>query len=308
MPNKIAKNNNVSYEVRDNENKLIFKGIDESCYAKIFSGKMKNNINEIILYVSDDDTQYDEQDFTKWIELLNEIGFDVKYQGLNEKYITNQISHVISIPITGNNIHRGYLQSLLTVCRYLFELPQDEYVKMYFELEEELNIKTKEDKFKLLNFIHIKKPFHSVTGHLLKDDTDKSMPSYEDFLLNIKNDNLIFDSNKTRVHDIWSGDIMINENDFKIQVNKNMKKIYVVGGDNEYANWIPFEFKITNDLEKADLVLFTGGEDVDPSFYNEPRHYYTYTNINRDKREIEIYNRAQQLGIKCLGICRGLSI
>lgn len=82
-----------------------------------------------------------------------------------------------------------------------------------------------------------------------------------------------------------------------------MLKILLVGNFN-YVNWIE-DYKLVDDIEDANLVFFTGGEDVDPSFYNEPKHIYTYSNTDRDIKEIEIFNKAQELGIKTVGVCRG---
>jgi len=87
------------------------------------------------------------------------------------------------------------------------------------------------------------------------------------------------------------------------QAWKNRYNIFVVGGDNGYANWIPGE--IVRNLEDADVVLFTGGEDVTPSFYGKLTNPKTGNNIGRDIREKEIFDRAQELGKHCLGICRG---
>ncbi len=82
------------------------------------------------------------------------------------------------------------------------------------------------------------------------------------------------------------------------------RKIFVVGHGLDYANWC--EGVITNKIEEADLVLFTGGEDVDPRFYNEVnRHPYTYSNAYRDVQEKRVFAYAQELGKKMLGICRG---
>lgn len=80
-------------------------------------------------------------------------------------------------------------------------------------------------------------------------------------------------------------------------------KVFVVGGDLHYANWIK-DAEITGKLMNADIVLFTGGEDVDPSIYGCKKHPRTYSNIIRDKAEIEIFNkvRSDQLVI---GVCRG---
>ena len=80
-------------------------------------------------------------------------------------------------------------------------------------------------------------------------------------------------------------------------------KVFVVGGDIHYANWIK-DLEITSNLEKAQIVLFTGGEDVDPSFYGCEKHWRTYSNPIRDKKEIEVFNKVRDNQL-VIGICRG---
>lgn len=84
---------------------------------------------------------------------------------------------------------------------------------------------------------------------------------------------------------------------------KNIKKIYVVGGANHYAQRIE-NHELTDDLSTADIVMFTGGEDVDPSLYGCKKHRTTYSNIARDLYEKEIFEkiRPDQLVVS---ICRG---
>ncbi len=59
--------------------------------------------------------------------------------------------------------------------------------------------------------------------------------------------------------------------------------------------------------ETFKLVLFTGGEDVDPAFYNEesPKGICHF-NTSRDLFERVIFKHALRHGIKMAGICRGL--
>lgn len=84
------------------------------------------------------------------------------------------------------------------------------------------------------------------------------------------------------------------------------KKIYVVGSSTNYANWIK-DGVLTSNMEEADIVLFTGGCDVDPSFYGRKKHPSTYSNIDRDRREKEEFEKAISLKIKLImGTCRGL--
>ena len=83
----------------------------------------------------------------------------------------------------------------------------------------------------------------------------------------------------------------------------NKRKIYVVGMALVYANWM--EGEIVENMEDADLVLFTGGEDVSPELYKESKHYTTSNNPSRDRYEVEEYLKAKNLGKPCCGICRG---
>lgn len=64
-------------------------------------------------------------------------------------------------------------------------------------------------------------------------------------------------------------------------------------------------FSYINDLRKADLVLFTGGEDVSPHLYNELKHKKTHSNLRRDELEVEVYKAALQKKLPMVGICRG---
>ena len=84
----------------------------------------------------------------------------------------------------------------------------------------------------------------------------------------------------------------------------NKIKVYHVQGYNEYSNWIE-NIEIVNSLEEADVVLFEGGEDVDPRIYNTLKHEETSSNYKRDLEEQKIYIEAQKLKKHCLGICRG---
>lgn len=82
----------------------------------------------------------------------------------------------------------------------------------------------------------------------------------------------------------------------------NGKKVFVIGADN-YANWLPME--VTDKIEEADLILFTGGEDVDPRLYGDTIHPSTNYSCYRDNKDTEHYNYAVQNDIPMLGICRG---
>ena len=81
------------------------------------------------------------------------------------------------------------------------------------------------------------------------------------------------------------------------------RKIYVVGPSKGYARWIDCE--VVNNFNDADIIMFTGGEDVSPVIYREPANIRTYSNENRDIYEMGFFNRAVTEKKHILGICRG---
>lgn len=82
-------------------------------------------------------------------------------------------------------------------------------------------------------------------------------------------------------------------------------KIYVVGSATYYACFLK-DVTLTDKLEEADVVLFTGGEDVSPSMYGCKKHRTTYNNLKRDKKEKHIFEKVKPNQV-CLGLCRGLN-
>lgn len=57
-------------------------------------------------------------------------------------------------------------------------------------------------------------------------------------------------------------------------------------------------------IKKAKLIIFPGGEDINPTIYNEP-NTDSYFSIGRDEIEIACFNLAMSRGKKILGVCRG---
>lgn len=82
--------------------------------------------------------------------------------------------------------------------------------------------------------------------------------------------------------------------------------VYVVGNSFQYIKMFKERgFTIVDDLSYADLVQFTGGEDVSPSLYGQHTHRTTYNNTSRDRREKHIFEMCVVRNIKMAGICRG---
>jgi gamma-glutamyl-gamma-aminobutyrate hydrolase PuuD len=92
----------------------------------------------------------------------------------------------------------------------------------------------------------------------------------------------------------------------KTTTEKKRPKAYVVGGGFEYIRLL---YSLGCDgaktLDEADLVLFTGGEDVNPELYGEPCMPRTNFHRHRDEKEAAIYRSALERELPMVGICRG---
>lgn len=85
-----------------------------------------------------------------------------------------------------------------------------------------------------------------------------------------------------------------------------MSKVCIVNGSTQYANLlIGLGFQVTDSPLDAELIVFTGGEDVSPSLYGDKQHVYTGSNMTRDAVEGKVFDYAKKKGIPMLGICRG---
>ena len=84
------------------------------------------------------------------------------------------------------------------------------------------------------------------------------------------------------------------------------RKVFIVSPDAAYIRmftergWI-----MVDNVKNADLVQFTGGEDVTPALYGEGPHRTTFNSVNRDMREQLIFRLAKANGVPMAGICRG---
>jgi putative glutamine amidotransferase len=94
---------------------------------------------------------------------------------------------------------------------------------------------------------------------------------------------------------------------------KKNYKVYVIGSSKGYGRWI--EGYLIDNMEDADVVVLTGGEDISPSIYGEPNaspsHVYNRGNetiSTRDAYEIEEYKKALELGKPIWGTCRGAQL
>lgn len=89
-------------------------------------------------------------------------------------------------------------------------------------------------------------------------------------------------------------------------VDNKKIKLFVVGSATSYASWLNHE-KVSK-MEDADLVLFTGGEDINPKLYNQKQGQFTSYNIHRDLMEVEMAKKAIAMKKNIWGTCRGIQL
>jgi putative glutamine amidotransferase len=76
--------------------------------------------------------------------------------------------------------------------------------------------------------------------------------------------------------------------------------------ESQYAEWLVKAGCYKADSpELADLVIFTGGPDVDPQLYGEEPHESVQVSSDRDAYDLKMYARCMADGIPMLGVCRG---
>lgn len=85
------------------------------------------------------------------------------------------------------------------------------------------------------------------------------------------------------------------------------KLVYIEGErDGSYHDmWRRWGWSIAIAAADADVIQFTGGEDVNPMLYDEVPHPRTYFSRDRDEECIELWQMAKANGIPMTGICRG---
>jgi gamma-glutamyl-gamma-aminobutyrate hydrolase PuuD len=90
-----------------------------------------------------------------------------------------------------------------------------------------------------------------------------------------------------------------------MEISKDLR-VFVVGGGFQYIQMFDEAgFQGGRGVNDCDIVCFTGGEDVTPSYYGEKPMPRTGFNPTRDASEAFYYGEALALKKPMIGICRG---
>lgn len=310
-----AKGTYVDFDIVDDKGEVIQEGREESCYADMTYGSVPKTTAKVVLYFNDNykETPYSEKEVRRWVKDVRSWGFPFVYKGINPDY-----GYEIHMPIKTkrkeyykNKLH---FSSGLTLIRYLYEDRINRLPRKYFELCEEVGKGV--DTFKAMQIAHSMLGCGANTNHMLMCQEVSKVRSIEEVMPKVLSyKGSIYSDNGAAITSFWNThSLPVNvpaykkdyKKFYKMIVDEKVKKVnvYVVGGDTGYANWLP-NTKVVKTLDSADVVLFTGGEDVDPSLYGEPMGKYTGSNLMRDLEEKKIFQKAAEAGKKMLGICRG---
>ena len=87
------------------------------------------------------------------------------------------------------------------------------------------------------------------------------------------------------------------------------KKVFISHCSPSYKTMMKSDgWEVTENISEADLVMFTGGPDVDPGLYNQYCHPENKLDLERDADDVLAYDQAQEMGVPCVGICRGAQL
>lgn len=84
-----------------------------------------------------------------------------------------------------------------------------------------------------------------------------------------------------------------------------MNVLILSGGHAYFDLFKRMGYGITDDMAQAQLVCFTGGEDVTPHLYGQKKHRTTYNSEHRDGHEMRVFAQCVANKIPMVGICRG---
>ena len=83
------------------------------------------------------------------------------------------------------------------------------------------------------------------------------------------------------------------------------EKVYVVGFSGEIEKmFVRKKWAISNILDEADIVVFPGGNDINPALYDQTALSSTIVSKSQDERDLQMFRRSSKHQL-LVGICRG---
>lgn len=87
------------------------------------------------------------------------------------------------------------------------------------------------------------------------------------------------------------------------------EKVHIVGyGGGAASIFAERNFPLTDKIDEADILVFTGGQDINPALYEAKANPATYFTQRRDDQEVEAFMVAPGYEKLKVGICRGAQL
>lgn len=90
--------------------------------------------------------------------------------------------------------------------------------------------------------------------------------------------------------------------------DRSRKDVYVIPGFMETSIQSLFserDYRVVSSPDEANILVWTGGADINPELYGSPKHPMTSYSDRRDKAEVALYDRFRSSDYLKVGICRG---
>jgi len=281
----------INYATNNNNNKIYY--LNQRCFSEVF---YKPKMEKIITYIPLERIYREKHsEFSPlspktifwFIEKLKNIGIECFVSFVNsalEKEKTELKGKILKITWKSNKNNSYLFKVVFTLIRYTYE----------------------KDFSNQINDIYNTNPFMSWGNIMKKLSADREYLYPGHSLFFCSRDIITHEKEMKFINTHYNHYPFMSVNQtFTKNINSD-RRIYCMG-DTKYAEWLKnyMYVEIVSDIDKCDIVLFTGGEDVTPSFYEEPSHPHTCSNISRDENEKKIFEIARKSNKKMLGICRG---
>jgi len=263
-----------------------------SCFSTIFGGVNTKNTH-VYLYPEIENIK---TDIDRWVKSLNSIGFPMEITDENPDEIAG--TRRIKIPIKEYN-NPFQLGLALTYARYAYDQSGHCGKNLHTICDTFFLLKEKYPNEKEWDLLILASNLYGKGGgHVAHNNTWVGKIPFSHI-------NYVGDWNNalTGFHAFFNERVTNTKNEEEFLFGKRIN-VYVVGGDYAYPRWIK-NIILTKKLKNADLVMFTGGEDVSPKYYKEKQNPYTISNPARDRYEKLIFTLAKKYKKPMVGICRG---
>lgn len=305
----------ATYAQLDADGKVLVKQTTAACFAAVYNDGVHEECTKLVIWEKITDTPPDR--LKRYYDKIKELGFPFEHLGKKSSYpnIPDVNNHdIIEIDVT--KIDKiAYLCTLLDLIRWPYDSKRsfamvekfDQALQAHPELTpwQLVLLASKTCGFGYDHTMHYYPIDHEFTFQQYLDELQFLSKGIHNSIRNMRLSEVFLKlGGKADDRDEMSSEDAYNA---LFKKEKPVLKVHVVGSQTGYANWLPKHLKVKS-IPECDVVMFTGGEDIDPAIYGDKPHPRTYTSAQRNKQEIAAFKEAVANKKKIIGICRGAQL